>query len=406
MLVGWDWASESHDVTVINDTGEVVDRWVLCHDASELDAALARLACHGRPVDLPVAIEATCGLVVDRLLAAGHPVVPIHPNAFNAARPRWSASRAKSDPGDSLKLADYLRTDGHRLRRLEPLDAATAEIQALSRMRDDHVEAKTAATNQLTALLERHWPGATTIFARLDSEIALAFLGDYPTPAAAAHLGEARMKMFCRRHSYSGRRDPAVLVERLRSAPEPTEALTPEILAELVRTQVRLLRTLLAGIADLDRALGAALIGHTKAHLLAPLPRIGEINLAQIIGEVGPILDRAIDIDHACAEVGASPVTKESGKSRAVNFRWAANTRARKALSTFADNSRHQSTWAATLYNNARARGKRHPHAIRILMRAWMRVIWACWHTNTPYEPTRHGAQRRLNSTPTQEPAA
>jgi hypothetical protein len=72
--------------------------------------------------------------VVDRLLAAGHPVVPIHPNAFNAARPRWGASRAKSDPGDSFKLADYLRTDGHRLRRLEPLDAATAELQALSRL--------------------------------------------------------------------------------------------------------------------------------------------------------------------------------------------------------------------------------------------------------------------------------
>ena len=370
MFVGWDWASETHDVTVVDDAGEVVDRWPLRHDGGDLDAALARLAGHGRPADLPVAIETTSGLVVDRLLAAGHPVVPIHPNAFNAARPRWSASRAKSDPGDSFKLADYLRTDGHRLRRLEPLDVATAEIQALSRMRDDHVEAKTAATNQLTALLERHWPGATTVFARLDSEIALAFLDDYPTPAAAAHLGEARMKMFCRRHSYRGRRDPAVLLERLRSAPQPTETLTPETLAELVRAQVRLLRTLLAGIADLDRALGAALIGHAKTHLLAPLPRIGEINLAQIIGEIGPILDRAIDIDHACAEVGASPVTKESGKSRAVNFRWAANTRARKALATFADNSRHQSAWAAKLYNNAHARGKRHPHAIRILMRA------------------------------------
>jgi transposase len=399
LFVGWDWASETHDVTVIDDTGDVVDRWALRHDAADLAATLDRLAEHGSPEALPVAIETTSGLVVDRLLAAGHPVVPIHPNAFNAARPRWSASRAKSDPGDSFKLADYLRTDGHRLRRLEPLDDATAEVQALSRMRDDHVEAKVAATNQLRALLERHWPGATTIFARLDSDIALAFLDDYPTPASAARLGEARMKMFCRRHSYCGRRDPAVLVERLRSAPEPTEALSSEILAELVRAQARLLRTLLATIADLDRAMGAALLEHSKAQLLAPLPRIGEVNLAQIIGEVGPILARAIDVDHACAEVGASPVTKESGKGRAVNFRWAVNTRARKALFTFADNSRHTSPWAAKLYNDARARGKRHPHAIRILMRAWMRVIWACWHTNTTYDPTRHGAQRRLANT-------
>lgn len=394
-FIGWDWASETHDITVINDGGEIVDRWALCHDATDLDAAISRLRGHGRPEDLAVAIETTSGLIVDRLLEAGHPVVPIHPNAFNAARPRWSASRAKSDPGDSFKLADYLRTDGHRLRRWEPLDAATAEIQALSRMRDDHVEAKVAATNQLTALLDRHWPGATAVFARLDSGIALAFLDDYPTPAAAARLGETRMKMFCRRHSYSGRRSPAALVERLRSAPEPTAALSPETLTELVRAQVRLLRTLLATIADLDRAMSAALLEHSKAQLLATLPRVGEINLAQIVGEVGPILDRAIDVHHACAEVGASPVTKESGKGRAVNFRWAANTRARKALFTFADNSRHQSAWAAKLYNDARARGKRHPHAIRILMRAWMRVIWACWHTNTPYNPLNHGAETR-----------
>lgn len=406
MFVGWDWASETHDITVLDTAGEVIDRWALRHDAEGLDAAIRRLASHDTAADLPVAIETTSGLVVDRLLAAGHPVVPIHPNAFNAARPRWGASRAKSDPGDSYKLADYLRTDGHRQRRLEPLDAATAELQALSRLRDDHVEAKVAAANQLAALLGRHWPGGAAIFARLDSEIALAFLDDYPTPASAARLGEARMKMFCRRHSYCGRRRPAELLERLRSAPEPTQVLSPEILAELVRAQVRLLRTLLATIADLDRAMGAALLEHAKAQLLAPMPRIGEVNLAQIIAEVGPILARAVDVEHACAEVGASPVTKESGKGRAVTFRWAVNTKARQALSTFADNSRHASPWAAQLYADARRRGKRHPHAIRILMRAWTRVIWACWHTDTVYDPTNHGAERRLTHNKSEKPVA
>jgi len=288
MYVGWDWASETHDITVMDADGEAVERWALHHDAAGIDAAIVRLSTHGLPGDLPVAIETTSGLVVDRLLAAGHPVVPIHPNAFNAARPRWGASRAKSDPGDSFKLADYLRTDGHRLRRLEPLDAATAELQALSRLRDDHVEAKVAATNQLGALLGRHWPGATTIFARLDSEIALAFLDDYPTPGAAAHLGEARMKMFCRRHSYCGRRSPAELLDRLRSAPAPVQALAPETLAELVRAQVRLLRSLLGTIADLDRAMGAALLEHTKGQLLAPCPALARSTWARSLPRSGP----------------------------------------------------------------------------------------------------------------------
>jgi transposase len=219
LFVAWDWASQSHDVTVLDEGAAVVDRFSLVHDEAGLRAGLDRLGAVARPQELPVAIETTSGLVVDRLLAAGHSVVPIHPNAFHATRPRWGAARAKSDPGDSLKLADYLRTEGHRLRRLRPIDPASAELQDLVRMRDDHVEAKVGATNQLRSLLERHWPGAVGVFARLDSEIALAFLEDYPTPQAAGRLGETRMQMFCKRHSYCDRRGPSELLQRLRAAP-------------------------------------------------------------------------------------------------------------------------------------------------------------------------------------------
>jgi transposase len=396
MFIGWDWASATHDVTVMDEAGIRVERFTLTHDEHGIDEALAKLSRHGRAQDLPVAIEATGNLVIDRLLGAGHPVVPIHPNAFHATRPRWGASKAKSDPGDSFKLADYLRTEGHRLRQLRPPDAPTAELQALVRMREDHVGAKVAATNQLRSLLERHWPGAVAVFARLDSEIGLAFVQDYPSPDSAEYLGEARMAMFCRRHSYCGRRSPAQLLKRLRSAPLARSPLGEETLVELVRAQARVVRTLLGTIADLDRAIGAALIVHPRAHLLCSMPRIGEVNLAQIIAEVGPILDRAIDVEHARAEIGAVPVTKASGKGRAVTFRWAVNTRARDALGIFADNSRHASPWAAQAYAEARRRGKRHPHAVRILMRSWVRVMWACWHSGVPYAASLHGSERRL----------
>ncbi|MDQ6898649.1 MAG: transposase [Candidatus Dormibacteraeota bacterium] len=293
-------------------------------------------------------------------------------------------------------LADYLRTDGHRLRRLRTLDGHTRELQALVRMRDDHVSAKTTASNQLHALLEAHWPGANAIFSRLGSAIALAFLEDYPTPEAAARLGEARLAMFCRRHSYRGGRSPAELLERLRTAPTAPIGIRPEILRDLVQAQVRLLRTTLRTIADLDCAIGALLLGHPKAQLLCALPRIAEVSLAQILAEVGPILDRTADVDQAAAECGVVPVTRQSGKGRSVNFRVATNTRARFALTTFADNSRHASPWAAQLYTAARRRGAHHPHAIRILGRAWLRVIWTCWHKEVAYNPTLHGAERRV----------
>lgn len=397
MFAGWDWATGSHDVTVIDTVGAKTDRWALTHTETAMAATLARLRRHGDPADLPVAIETTRGLVVDRLLAAGHPVIPIHPNAFNAVRPRWGAARAKNDPGDSFKLADYLRTDGHQLRTLTPTLPETLELQALTRQRADHVEARIAAVNQLAALLDEHWPGGKTVFASLDSDIALSFLDRYPTPEAAATLTAGRLEAFCKRHSYSGRRPGSVLIERLRAAPDPASRLGRATVTRLVGIQVRLVRAIRATIHELDTAIAEAVTTHPYAELIAALPRIGTINLGQIIGEIGPMLERATTCAQLAAETGAAPVTKESGKHRAVTFRHAVNRRARQALTTWADNSRHSSDWAASVYNDARTRGKRHPHAVRILARAWLRIIWACWRDKTCYDPTVHQATNKIN---------
>ena len=388
--VGLDWASQAHDVTVLGEAGQVLDRWAFAHSEAGWLMAVDRLRRQGLPDELPVIVERTSGLVVDRLLSAGHPVVPVHPTAFFAARPRWGASGAKSDPGDSYKLADYLRTDGHRLRRLAPVDPGLQELQVLVRLRDDHVRARTAASNQLTAMLDAYWPGPRQLFVSLTSPIALSFLADYPTPAGAAHLAEARMAAFLRRHHYRGGKTPAELVARLRAAPVAPAGLPTATLAAMVTSQVQLLRTLQQLISDTERLIAARVGAYPRTRVLAALPGVGMINLAQLLAEVGPILDRVDSAEQAATECGAAPVTRASGKTSGVYFRWAANTRARKAITSFAHNARLRDSWAAKLYADARARGKRHPHATRIVARAWLRVIWACWTTQQPYDPTRH----------------
>ncbi|HUF00795.1 MAG TPA: transposase [Gaiellaceae bacterium] len=353
----------------------VVDRFGFAHSEHGISEALERLAGLGSPARVPVAIERPDGLLVDRLLGAGHPVAPIHANAFHAARPRWEGAGSRSDPSDAYRLADLLRTDHHRLRALRPFAPATRELQALVRSRDDHVSARVAATNQLAALLAQHWPDAAAIFGRLDSEIALTFLERFPTPASAARLSKTRLTSFLRRHSYCGRRSADELLARLRQAPRPVHTLDPAIVTELVRAQARLVRTLLETIAGLERATAGALEQRAKAQLLRPLPRVGTISLGQVVAEVGPLLDRSASSDEAAALCGAVPVTKRSGQQRAVCFRHATNTKTRMALTLYADNSRHASPWAERIYREARARGRRRPHAVRILARTWLRVI-------------------------------
>ncbi|GMA24403.1 IS110 family transposase [Luteimicrobium album] len=397
MHVGWDWGNTVHAISVIADDGHEIAGWTCPHTEEGLTQTLTRLASFDRSGDLPVAIETTRGLVVDRLLAAGHPVVPIHPNAFNAARPRWGAARAKNDPGDAYKLADYLRTDGHRLRVLHPTEQATLDLQALVRARADQVATRVAATNQLAALLAEHHPGATVLFSRLDSEIALTFVDRYPTPTQAAGLAPAKMRDWLARQHYSGRTAPATLVGRLRAAARPASRLTDDIVTVIVRTQVALVRAIKTAIAVLDAQIAAAVATHPWAPLLAALPRVGTISLGQIIGEIGPVLERATSADHAAAETGVVPVTRASGKSHVVAFRYATNTRARQALTFWADNSRHASDWAQTIYAQARQAGKRHAHAVRILARAWLRVIYACWRDGVCYDPTTHAKTRQTH---------
>jgi hypothetical protein len=71
------------------------------------------------------------------------------------------------------------------------------------------------------------------------------------------------------------------------------------------------------------------------------------------------------------------------------------------ALCHFASDSRHSNAWAADLYAKARARKCDHPHAVRILARAWANIIWRCWQSNTAYSPAVHGGlQRILNQDP------
>ncbi|MEU9835946.1 IS110 family transposase [Streptosporangium sp. NPDC048047] len=396
--MGWDWGGQTHSVTVLDAQGAKAARWTLQHTEAGITSTLRRLADYGDPAELRVAIETSKGLVVDRLLAAGHPIVPIHPGMFTAMRPRWGASRAKTDSADSFMLADLVRTDGQFLRTLAPTEPKTLELQALSRQRSDLVATRTSLTNQLRALLEAHWPGATRLFKSIDSDISLAFLDRFPTPQAAATLTPAKLDTFLRRQGYSGGKSGAELLQRLRSAPAAASRISPEIVTTLVNIQTSQVRAIVQAIKTLEATIKQVLRDHPYADLFQALPRVGIVNLAQIVGEVGPMLERGLTAEQLTAEVGMAPVTRASGKVHTVGFRHAANRAARKALHTFADNSRHDDPWAANLYQRARDRGKRHPQTVRILGRGWLRIMFACFRDGTPYDPAVHHARHRANT--------
>jgi transposase len=396
-FAGLDWAVHTHAVCVVDAAGAVRERFEIAHDREGLAELMRRLSRFGPSVR--IAIERPSGLIVDALVEAGHRVFAIHPNAVKASRPRYRCHGGKSDACDAYVLADVLRTDGHRWAALCPQSDSIRALRALVRSRDDLVANRVALGNQLHSTLEAFWPGAACIFADITSPIGLAFLRRYPSPASAARLSEAQLLRFCRTQHYSGRRSPAELLARLHAAAQGlTSQLTAESMAQVVRSMVAVLDPLVAQISALTRRIERFVESLPDGQIIMSFPRAGRVCAAQILAELGDVRERFPTLDRLAAEAGAVPVTYASGKSKSVTFRWACNHRLRQAITCLADNSRHANDWARGVYTAARSRGCDHPHAVRILARAWLRVIWRAWTDRKPYDPTLHLGALKLAS--------
>jgi transposase len=328
----------------------------------------------------------------------------ISPNQVKNLRSRYGSAGNKDDRFDAFVLADTLRTDRARLRPLIPDTPATTTLRAAVRARRDLVGHRVAACNQLRAHLASAFPGAVGLFADLDSPVSLAFLARFDCQDRAGWLSEKRMAAWLKSNSYCGRVSPAKLQQRLAAAARGATGDQGAALAHVTRALLAVLVTLVAQIKALSAQIAEQLALHADAHVFTSLPRAGTVRAARLLAEIGDCRARFPDPASLMCLAGVAPSTRQSGKVKAVSFRWAADKQLRDAVCDFAGDSRHASPWAAKLYNDAIARGKDHPHATRILARAWLYVIWHCWQHHTAYDPTLHKAlQRLLNQ---EQPAA
>lgn len=336
---GIDWASEEHALCVVDEGGMSLEGEMHAHAEAGIKGLIARMRSLGVE---RVAIERPDGLLVERLLEAGFVVLPVHPNKLKATRSRYEAAGGKSDGFDAFVLAELARTDAHRLRELRPHSDQTKALRAMTRAREDLVGAKVRLANELRAQLEAFWPGAARIFAEIETE--------------------------ARRASVLG-------------------------LVATLKPVVHQIRELTSQIAHAVRA-------HPDGKVFLPLFKDAKsvVTAAGLVAEIGDDRSRYPSAEALAADAGMAPVARESGKRKVAGFRWACDKRLRGNVACLADSTRHHHPWARDVYSRARARGLDHPHAIRVLGRAWLRVLWRCWQDEVPYDPAQHGNLRRLQT--------
>ena len=391
---GIDWASDNHAIAIVSTEGEQLDRFAVAHTAAGLAQLCRRLERAGVA---EVAIERGDGPVIDALLEAGFTVFVIPPIQIKNLRSRYGSAGNKDDRFDAYVLADTLRTDRHRLRPLTRDHPATVTLRATCRARKDLVGHRVALANQLRAHLQVCFPGAVGLFAAIDSAVSLRFLRRFPDQQRADWLSPKRLGAWLASIGYCGRTDPTVLHTRLREAPRGLTGPEGEARAQITLALISALAAITTQIAALEDHIEEQLALHPDAAIFTSLPRAGQVRAARLLAEIGDARGRFPTPESLVCLAGVAPSTRQSGKVKIVSFRWAADKQLRDAVCDFAGDSRRASPWATQLYNHATARGHDHPHAVRILARAWLHVIWKCWQTNTPYDPTRHGAAQALH---------
>ncbi|MGB7963393.1 MAG: IS110 family transposase [Propionicimonas sp.] len=393
VTAGLDWARDDHAVAIVDHRGRELARRSVEHTAAGLRDLVGFL--HGHGVG-EVAIERPDGPVVDTLLDAGLTVVVISPNRVKNLRSRYGSAGNKDDRFDAYVLADTLRTDRARLRPLVPDTDATIALRRACRTRKDLVNTRVATANQLRAHLRNVFPGAIGLFKDLDSAISLAFLTRFTTQHQADWLTPKRLGDWLAKQGYSGKVDPTVLHARLTSAPRGATGPAADDQAHITRALVAVLATLTHQIKTLETQISKQLAAHADAHIFTSLPRAGRVRAARLLAEIGDCRAKFPTPESLTCLAGAAPSTRQSGKIRTVGFRWACDKQLRDAVTNFAADTVKTNPWAADLYQRARNRGHDHPHAVRILARAWLHIIWHCWQDRTPYNPDQHRALQRL----------
>jgi transposase len=390
--LGVDWADRVHQLYGGDENGiKVMEMKVQeSHDGM---AELGRWLDQSRAeqVELWAAIEKPHGRIVDFLLDHGVVVYSVNPKVLDRARDRFRMSQSKSDPFDAWVLSDFLRTDHGHLRPLRPSSEQAQELKMLTRDQQRMVRHKTRLLNQLKITLKEYYPRPVEVFGDLESRVALDFLKQYSTPTALSKLSRKQWSRFTEKHPHLGQARSTKLWEELKKpqlmVPDHVVRAKAQLLEVLLDQLEASLRTIEKYSDQVERFFASTL----AARLVEKLPggKSGTL-LPALWAELGDAPARWQSFKHLQAEAGAVPVTKSSGKSRIVEFRFSCNKQLRYAVYWFAFISINRSEWAKAFYRDQRARGHSHPQALRALGAKWLKIIFVMWRDHKPYDETHH----------------
>ena len=386
--VGLDWADQRHEIRLRAAGSTRVESFTVEQKPEALHGWVAELHARFPQGKVALALEQSRGAVIYALMNYDFLLLyPVPPKGLARYREAFFTSGAKSDLVDADLLLEMVWQHGDRLRVWQPDDALTRQLRLLVEHRRDTVDDRTRLTNRLTALLKTYFPQALDWAGELRKPAACEFLGQWPSLEALQGAGRSAWRRFYHSHRrLSGEELDQLLNAIAQAQPLTRDRALLEASVLMTATLVEQLRAVIGALQRLDEKLEALFDRHPDQGLFASLPGAGEALAPRLAAAFGTDRQRYQDVQELQQFSGIAPVTEASGKTRWVHWRMACPKFLRQTFHEFADASRKKSCWAEAYYQQHRQQGASHHAAVRALAYKWIRIVFRCWKTSTPYD--------------------
>jgi transposase len=387
-FVGIDWATDAHEVCIVDREGRVVERREVVHTSAGLQVLIDALfeRSQGDPARVAIGIEVPRGALVEVCVERGFAVYSINPKQVDRFRDRFTVAGAKDDRRDALVIGDSLRTDPQAFRQVRVDHPLTIQLREWSRVDEDLGVELTRLTNQLRDLVYRSAPGLLALCPAADESWFWALLRTAATPAEQRRLSERRLERLLRDHrirrftatqAHEVLQQPAVF-----TAPGVVDAVAAHLQVLLPRVEL-----VAAQRREAERQMGRLLEAletemppagdqreHSDVAIVRSMPGIGTRVAARMLAEASqPLIDRAYHVLRAT--MGVAPITKQSGRRRTVSMRYACNVRLRNASYHWARTGAQKDPASRAYYASLRARGHSHGRALRSVADRLLRIL-------------------------------
>ena len=390
-IIGIDWADKKHDICIqVTDTGQR-KTYQIQHKADKIDewARSLHRQYGGR---IAVALELSKGPLVSALQKYDFFVIfPIDPTTLANHRKTFTRSGAKDDPTDAEFALDLLLKHTEHFTALNPQSVEMRTLMTLVEQRRRLMNDRVRMTNRLRNALKQYYPHALEWFDRIDTLLFCDFIKRWPSLVQVRRARKATLEKFFREHNMNRK---ALLERRLAAIKSALPLTTDEAVIVPYRLQVLTLVAQLEVALDSIRIYDEEIAGLAPQHpdygLFNTLPGAGPSLAPRLLVAFGEQRQRFASAAAVQKYAGIAPVTERSGQKSWIHWRWQCPTFLRQTFVEWAAQTINKSYWAGLYYYQQRAKGCSHQAAVRALAFKWIRILYRCWITRTPYDEAKY----------------